>query len=275
MNIYITGASGFIGGNLVKFYRDQGHNVFEHQRAFDLTDKLSSFKPDLIFNSAAEIYSIDKMWSSNVEMTKLCLDYCKKFPDTSFVHIGSSSEYGYNYSRATNETDAINPDDMYAGTKGIATMLCQTYGKVYKTDVVTIRPYSLYGPGERPHRLFPNLWKSFMLDKPMNLVQGVHDFCYIDDFINAVDIIVTSDRSRRHPGEIINVSSGVETTNMEVLKIFRHVTGKQGNITILDKFVTPSVWKCDNTKIKLRYGWNHKISLEEGVKLFLERANYE
>lgn len=271
MKIFITGSTGFIGSNLVKFYKD--HDVFEFQRYMDVGAKLYYFNPDLIINCAAEIYDKDRMWKTNVEMTRECLEYCKAFPNTQMIHLGSSSEYGYSYSRATMESDALNPVDMYAGTKGIASMLCETYGNVYKTDVVTLRPYSPYGPGERPHRLFPNLWRSFKLDQPMDLVLGVHDFCYIDDFISAVDIVVNS--PKRQPGEILNVSSGVQSSNVEVLEAFRAATGKPGVVNILNKFVTPTTWRCDNTKIKLKYGWSPKINLKQGVELFLERAHYE
>lgn len=271
MKIFITGSTGFIGQNLVQFYKD--HDIFEFKRYMDIGAKLDYFKPDLIINCAAEIYDRDSMWRTNVEITRECLEHCKEYPNTTMIHLGSSSEYGYSFSRATMESDAINPVDMYAGTKGIATTLCQTYGHVFKTDVVTLRPYSPYGPGERPHRLFPNLWRSFKLNRPMDLVLGVHDFCYIDDFVEAVDTVVKSDR--RHPGEVLNVSSGVQTSNVEVLETFRKVTGLQGNVNIVNKFVTPTVWRCDNTKIKLRYGWSPKTSLEQGVKLFLERGKYE
>ncbi len=271
MKIFITGSTGFIGQNLVQFYKD--HEVFEYQRYMNIEGKLDYFKPDLIINCAAEIYDKAAMWKANVELTKSCLDHCVENPDTTMIHLGSSSEYGYSYSRATMESDALNPVDMYAGTKGIASLLCETYGNVYKTDVVTIRPYSPYGPGERPHRLFPNLWRSFKLDRPMDLVLGVHDFCYIDDFVSAVDTVVNS--PKRQPGEILNVSSGVQTTNVEVLETFRKITGKPGVVNIVNKFVTPTTWRCDNTKIKLKYGWSPKISLEKGVELFLERAHYE
>ncbi len=271
MKIFITGSTGFIGQNLVQFYKD--HDVFEFKRYMNIEGKLDYFKPDLIINCAAEIYDKEKMWSANVELTKTCLDHCLERPSTAMIQLGSSSEYGPDYSRATMETDTLNPVDMYAGTKGIASTLCQTYGNVYKTDVTVIRPYSPYGPGERPHRLFPNLWKSFKLNRPMNLVMGVHDFCYIDDFVEALDTVVQSDR--RHPGETLNVSSGIETNNLQVLEAFKKVTGLEGNVTIDEKFVTQRTWRCDNTKIRLRYGWSPKTSLEQGIKLFLERANYE
>lgn len=270
MKIFITGASGFIGGALAKFY--SAHDVYCFHRNENISERLSYFKPDTIINSAAEIYDAEKMWDSNVLLTKSCLDYQKDNPDVSMIQIGSSSEYG-SVTRPTMETDPVNPTDMYSGTKGIASLLCQTYGLVYKSDVIIMRPYSPYGPGEKPHRLFPNLWRSFKLNKPMNLVNGVHDFCYIDDFVRAVDIVLTS--SRRKAGEILNVSNGCQYTNYEVLKIFQKVTGKEGNVQLIDKFVTQPIWQCDNTIIKIRYGWLPQYNLEQGIAKFLEQAHYE
>lgn len=270
MKIFITGSSGFVGNSLVNFYEDD--DVFKYKRE-NLVSRLEYFKPDLIINTAAEIYNASKMWDSNVLLTKDCLDYCVKNNNTTLIHIGSSSEYGPNYKRPTNETDALDPIDMYSGTKGIATTLCQTYGRTHSLDVTVIRPYSLYGPGEKPHRLFPNLWLSFKKGSHVNLINGVHDFCYIDDFVQAVDVVVKSDK--RIAGDILNVSSGVETTNYEVLKTFQKVSEKQGNVTFVNKFGTQKTWQSDISKIKNKYGWKPKVLLEEGVKLFLERAYYE
>lgn len=270
MKIFITGSTGFIGQNLVKFYKNQ--EIFEFKRYMNINEKLAYFNPDVIINCAAEIYDKEKMWDANVLLTKSCLDFCVKKTDTILIQLGSSSEYG-KANKPTKETDPIDPTDMYAGTKGIATLMCQTYSKSYGIDVTIIRPYSLYGPGERPHRLFPNLWKSFKLNHPMNLVMGVHDFCYIDDFVDAIDLVIQS--KNREPGDILNVSSGVESSNLEVFKLFQKITGVLGNVTLLDKVVTQPVWQSNIDKIKSKYNWQPKNSLETGIKLFLERANYE
>lgn len=270
MKIFITGSTGFLGQNLVKYY--SGNTVFEYRRYMDVLGKLDYVKPDLIINCAAEIYAAEKMWNSNVKLVKDCLDYVKENPSTQFIQIGSSSEYGpVDY--ATDENCPIQPLDMYAATKGAATLLCQGVARTYNLDIQIIRPYSLYGPGERPHRLFPNLWKSFILGSPMSLTAGVHDFCYIDDFISGVECVRTS--NQREPGEIVNISNGSMVTNDHVLSIFQQITGKKGNVEMIGRFTTPTVWQANITKITKKFGWAPQYNMETGVKKFIEAAYYE
>jgi nucleoside-diphosphate-sugar epimerase len=271
MKIFITGASGFIGGNLQKHYRAQEHDTFAHKRWMDAGAKLDWFKPDLIVNCAAEIYNPDDMWTPNVELVKQCLDYQREHP-CQMIQFGSSSEYG-EYDRATREADPITATDLYSTTKGIATMLCQTYGQQYGNDVVVIRPYSPYGPGEKPHRLFPRLWRAFKSNEPMTLVNGVHDFCYIDDFVQAVDVIANN--PSRTPGEIVNVSTGVQTTNHDVYNIFKKITGRAGAVTLKDDWVTPNVWCANIHKVTNKFNWQPQYTIEQGIEKFLSEANYE
>jgi nucleoside-diphosphate-sugar epimerase len=117
MKIFITGSTGFVGRNLIEYYKD--HEVFEHKRYMDLGAKLEYFKPDLIINCAAEIYDPAEMWIPNVLWTQECLEFIKATPNTKMIQIGSSSEYGP-MPRASKETDRINPVDMYQATKGAA-----------------------------------------------------------------------------------------------------------------------------------------------------------
>jgi UDP-glucuronate 4-epimerase len=271
MKIFITGATGFIGSNLSSYFSH--YDVKPHIRnELDLKTQLDLFQPEWIINCAAEIYDQNQMWSANVELTKSCLDWIKQNSLTKMIQIGSSSEYGpCDY--PTSELDSIKAKDMYGVTKGIASKLCRVYAETYKLDVVVVRPYSPYGPGERPHRLFPKLWQSFKLNRPMQLVNGVHDFCYIDDFVKAIDVIMNS--KNRIPGDYINVSSGVQTTNKEVYDYFKNITGLKGAVTLIDKFCTPKVWQANISHVQHHYGWNPTTSVEDGIRQFLIKANYE
>jgi nucleoside-diphosphate-sugar epimerase len=107
----------------------------------------------------------------------------------------------------------------------------------------------------------------------MELVMGVHDFCYIDDFVNGIDSVLKS--NCRTPGELINISSGVQSSNSDVLEAFRQATGKEGAVTLINKFVTPSMWKADVSHVKNKYHWQPKYSLLDGVTRMIGIANYK
>jgi nucleoside-diphosphate-sugar epimerase len=268
MRICITGSTGFIGSNLAKYY--VAHDVYLYKRGQNLIKSLELFKPDIIVNCAAEIYNPTKMWESNYDLVRQCLEYTRN-NDCKMIQIGSSSEYG-RCIEATTEMSQLNPIDEYSRSKAKASELCLFYAKEFKAKTYIVRPYSPYGPGEKQHRLFPSLWKSFMLNKEMQLTMGTHDFCYIDDFVEGVNCVVENDVAI---GEIFNISSGKEYSNVEVLNIFKKVTGKLGNVKLVNKMPTPQHWLCDNTKMKKLFGWEPFYSLEEGVQKFIEVSRYE
>jgi UDP-glucuronate 4-epimerase len=272
MKIFITGANGFIGKNFCEYY--QNETVYPYYRG-DLAAELADFAPDVILNSAAEIYQSHLMWDSNVLLTRQCLEYVRQNPKTAMIQIGSSSEYG-SVDRATCELDPIRPSDMYQATKGISTLLCQGYAHTYQLDVVIIRPYSVYGKHEKPHRLFPRLWRAFMLQEPMTLYQGWHDFIYIVDFMNGVNRILGASNRRR--GDIVNLGTGRQFSNFDVADAFEKVLGSTAPITRVDKLnkqFESTTWVCDVGYAQEEYGVRCEFDLHEGIRHFIDSASYE
>lgn len=271
MKIYFTGSNGFIARNLCEFYED--HELYRHEKGDDINASLNSFRPDAIIHCAAEIYKPELMWESNVVLTHDVLEYVKNNPSTRLIYIGSSSEYG-KISRASRETDPINPVDMYQATKGVGTILCQGYAQQYKLPITVTRVYSVYGQYEKPHRLFPQLWKAFKLDKPMKLNQGYHDFIYINDVVKGIDILL---KDSNPCGDIVNLGSGIQYSNLEVLKCFEFITKKSAPVEFVEtmaKNFESNIWLCDTSYAYEKYKFRTEYSLENGIKDFLTKAFY-
>lgn len=268
MKILITGGTGFIGRNLVEYY-SKDHLVIETRRGDDITQVLDTHNPDVIINCAAEIYKPELMFESNIVIVQKFLDWLVRNSKTKMIQLGSSAEYGP-MPRASNETDRINPVDAYQGTKGAATVMCQGYARQYKLDIQIARVYSAYGRYEKSHRLFSRLYNAFINHEPMQLYAGYHDFIYIKDFVRGIDTLVNSPVSH---GDIINFGSGQQHSNLQVLEFWKYVTGKTAPITYTDtmaKEFESSVWVCDTTYAKKKYGFEVRYSLEQGIRDLIE-----
>lgn len=276
MKIFITGATGFIGQNLVDYYTRRGHEVYAFRRDEVLTECLDDFAPDAIINSAAEIYDPECMFEPNIVMVQTILEYVRKCEQLCrLVQIGSSSEYGpTDYSTAENEL--LKPVDYYQGTKGAATLMCQGWARHFDLPVWIVRPYSVYGPGEREHRLFPRLYRAFTKNEPMTLYQGHHDFIYINDFVRGIDLVLQT--WNLAPGEIVNFGSGFQTSNFDLLDLWIKVTGNKeapvAKVAEMRKAFENTVWICDIAK-SFKLGFDCEYNLETGIRDFLLKAKYD
>ena len=74
MKIFITGSTGFVGQNLVEYYTNRGHEVYQFHRDQYLQECLERFEPDAIINSAAEIYDYEHMFEPNILMVQTILE---------------------------------------------------------------------------------------------------------------------------------------------------------------------------------------------------------
>lgn len=276
MKIFITGSTGFVGQNLVEYYTQRGHEVYTYRRDEHLHESLHKFKPDAIINSAAEIYDYQYMFEPNILMVQTILEYVRECEQwCCVVQIGSSSEYGPT-DHSTAEDELLKPVDYYQATKGAATLMCQGWARLHHLPIWIVRPYSVYGPGERPHRLFPRLYRAFNYDEPMTLYQGHHDFIYINDFVRGIDLVL------QHwdlaPGEIVNFGSGIQTSNFDLLDTWTKITGKTdapvAKVAEMKKAFENNVWVCDTAK-SFKLGFDCEYNLETGIRDFLIKANYD
>jgi nucleoside-diphosphate-sugar epimerase len=273
-NILITGSNGFVGKNLVEFYNSK-YNVITYTRSDNLEEILSINKPEIIINCAAEIYNEENMFSSNLELTHKLINYVIK-TKSKLIHIGSSSEYGRK-EYPSSEKDRLDPTTPYEATKGAATLMCVGYAKYYKLPIVVARPYSVYGKYEKDYRLFTSIYNAYINNKKMTLYDGYHDFIYIKDFINGLDILLNSD-NEKISGDVVNFGSGIQYSNYDVLMIFNSIFGYIPDcIEVNKKMIKPfesSIWLCDTRYSKEKYNFETQFLLKEGVLDLLKERGY-
>jgi nucleoside-diphosphate-sugar epimerase len=263
--VVITGANGFVGSSLVKFLEKE-MQVFPFTRKNSMSE-IVDIEPEYIIHCAAEVYNKDLMFDSNVILTYELLELSKNLPSLEhFVYIGSSSEYGRK-SCPISEDDVLKPDSIYEGTKACGTMLTRAYGKTYGFMTSIIRPFSLYGPKEPQRKFIPRLYDCFVTNTSMNISPGVHDWIYIDDFVEGIKLVMVN---AKETGEYYHFGTGIQHTNLEVFKLFSIVMDKTLDYTLVNTAagsagIDSNSWVANAEKVLKQFNWSPKHTLKEGL----------
>lgn len=195
MKILVTGRNGFIARHLVPVL--DKHEICTTGREDDLVQILNNFKPEMIFHLAAELSDDSKMFETNVCQTLTILEWMRNNLETKLILFGSSSEYGRS-DKPRSESDPLNPDTIYEGTKAAASMLARAWSKTWGLKITLIRPFTIYGPDEKPTKLTQILFRKYHDNSVLKLTEGVHDYMYIDDFVNATCLVAFWEESENY-----------------------------------------------------------------------------
>jgi nucleoside-diphosphate-sugar epimerase len=263
--VLITGIGGLIGSHLKTACEDQGYTVHGTTRADSIESTvklLRQVNPAYIFHTAAELVDESKMFCTNVSLTHAILHYSKsaKASLKRLVIVGSSSEYGRK-AEPMAEHMPLEPETIYEGTKAAATMLARSFSMTYDIPTLVIRPFTVYGSGEKPSKFIPLL---LALPDKIRLSEGVHDYVYIDDFVRILLELVSSCNK---VFDLVNIGTGKQTSNLELVRTVERLTG---HIFYMEpaqaKPYDSSSWVCDTEYLRNSYGLAATTPLEQGLK---------
>ena len=167
---------------------------------------------------------------------------------------------------------SLEPETIYEGTKAAATMLARSFSITYGIPILIIRPFTVYGPGEKPSKFISLL---LALPDKIRLSEGVHDYVYIEDFVR---ILLEVMSSCKRLFDIVNIGTGKQTTNLEVVQTVERLTGHIFSMEPAQaKPYDSSSWVCDTEYLRTTYGLTANTTLEEGLKYtirFLNNGTY-
>ncbi len=216
--------------------------------------------------------SFHRYVTNNLQVTQRLLEESKGNKLKRFVYASSSSVYGDlpplpgETTAILNEEMACKPRSPYGVTKLAAENLCQLYHQEYKLPTVSLRFFSVYGPGQRPDMAFNRFCHSILHDAAMSIYgdgKQVRDFTYVDDVVEIITLSLTNPEA---VGQIINVGGGSPATLMEAVTILEEISGKICPKTYLERqkgdvFST----RADTAKLERIFGVKPRIPLREGL----------
>jgi len=135
------------------------------------------------------------------------------------------------------------------------------------------KPFSGYGEDQETSYPVPAIaLRAAKKENPFEVwgtgKQG-RDFVHIDDIIDFIEILM----DKVHDGSAYNIGSGKLTTFLELIDVFTSFAGYKPAIKpLLDKPVGVQSRYGDPTLVREKFGWEPKISLEEGMRRVYEAA---
>lgn len=276
MRQIICGAGGFLGSALRKYFEDKGDKVtiLPVEMLYDINgmhELLRDGDPYYIYYLAAygNLHGqSDIREQYQVAVIKL-LNLLEATKDTlceSFVTAGTTSEYG---NKTVNMTEdlILNPETHYGAAKAAGTHLAQVWAKRQGLPIIVFRPASITGVGEQSIHLIPTLISSCLFNQVIPFIgEPMHDYINVFDVCSALDIL--SQNAWKYKGQIFNVGTSKQTSNLEVKDMIEHITGEKVKISTSAK-INPDnisqVWIADSSKLRT-LGWKPKVTLMESLK---------
>lgn len=297
MRYLVTGATGFVGANLVRRLLDDGHAVHAivrresgNWRTDSLADKIALHRADLADAEATRRAVEQANPEAVIHLANAGLYGGMSAPDDeyvrvnilglvnlaaacggrslgAFVNVGSSSEYGVK-SAPMDEADRCEPQNVYGVTKLAATCYASLLARTGALPAVTLRLFSPFGPYDEPKRLVTSVALHLLRGSQPTLANpdAVRDYVHVDDVVEA--LLAAVPRAAAHAGEVYNVGSGQQATARTVVEAIARAVGvpapSEWGAAAPRPWESP-VWQAAILKAGRDLGWQPRVTLEQGI----------
>jgi CDP-glucose 4,6-dehydratase len=302
---FVTGATGLVGGWLVRRLLDQGADVVCLVRDWvpgselvrsrlvestkvvrgDVRDQatlervLGEYEIGTVIHLAAQtIVTIANRnpvstWETNVQGTWALLEACRRTPTVQQIVMASSDKaYGDHDSLPYDENTPLRGRHPYDASKSCSDIISQAYAVSYNLPVVVTRCGNFYGGGDLNwNRIVPGTIRSILRgQRPVIRSDGqyVRDYFYVED--GAAVYMMLAERLAENPdlaGRAFNFSNETQVTVIEMAEKI---------LALMDSGLKPDVRNEATNEIRHQYlsaararrelDWRPLFTLDEGLR---------
>lgn len=308
--ILVTGCAGFIGSHVCTLLLSKGHKVigidnfdpfyprpvkernldaFRSHPQFsfyeiDITEGLEEVKGK---NIKAVIHLAAKAGvrpsiedpagyiKANITGTQKVHEFMLERSISKLVFASSSSVYGNNEKKPFSEEDNVdNPISPYAFTKKAGELMNYTFHHLYNIDVINLRFFTVYGPGQRPDLAIHKFIKNIANDKPVVLFGDggtARDYTYIDDTVSGIFNALQYCLNNTGLYTTVNLGNNRPVKLKDLVDTIYAVMGKEKNL-VYDAMQPGDVeiTFADIRKAESLFGYKPATNLETGVGKFID-----
>lgn len=287
MRIVITGATGFIGSNLIKKIDTKKNKILcisrkRHKNKNNVKwikcslsednkykKQISNFNAEVVIHLAWEgIPNLSKKnCTKNLSISKKFLNcflnskHCKKI-----IISGTCYEYKNNIG-SCNERSKIEKKKFFSTTKTNLRRWVEDKVKKKKIKLYWLRIFYAYGSEQRKDSLIPTCIRSIKMNKEPQIknLHNINDFIFVEDISNAIKNFIY----KRIDSGIYNVGSGRPVSILKVIKtIYKIFQPKKQNVKLQKKILINNKQKfwANLKKIKKNTGWQPRYDIYKGIK---------
>lgn len=291
-SVFLTGATGFIGGRLTRRLLAAGAAVSAltlpdeaallpaGARALigDITDSatvteaLRAVRPAVVIHLAAigitqPHLPLDVAFRVNVGGTINVLQAAREVGVQRVVMAGSSYEYG-----ARRGAEGLDPFNAYSASKVAAWACARAAYNTWGAPVVWLRLFQVYGPGQRNAALVPAAIRAALrgADFPMTGGDQQRDFIFVDDVVDGFLAVLTAPQVGGCAFDL-----GTETLRRvrDVVALIWQLTGARGQMRPGALPYRPGevpAIPANAARTHQVLGWQAQVTLEEGLQKTIE-----
>jgi len=296
MKILITGATGFIGKNLVNKLSNEGNQIFitllpnennpfienkiidfvlDGDYMLKLITFLSENAIDGIIHLASVVQSgdhkseeVSHLIDTNIKFSVIVLESAVKANVNWFINTGT---YWQHYNN-----EDYSPVNLYAATKQAFMDIAKFYWQTEKIKFCTIKLFDTYGPNDTRPKIF-NLWEKVAKNQEsldMSKGEQIIDISHIDDIISAFTLLVNhlnNQNNNNQNGAEYAVKAENRFTLKQLAHIYEETLGVKLNINWGARAYREREVMIPWDNCSVVPGWKPKINISEGIKKINEK----
>jgi nucleoside-diphosphate-sugar epimerase len=306
MKILVTGAAGFIGSHTAERLQQEGYEVIGVDNFSDYYNvSLKKINAESLYKKGIEVIKMDlreagdykllpsdfdfilhfaaqpgissestfeEYFSNNVIATQHLIKFAENCSHLKhFFNISTSSVYGLEATFP--ETVAPKPASWYGVSKLSAEQLVLAKSRGKELKASSIRLFSVYGPRERPEKLYTKLIACGMKDEVFPIFEGsekhLRSFTYVGDIVEG--ILKAIQKHEILDGEIINLGAVEEHKTQQGIEMVEQLLGKKIKLEVKPKRQGDQSRTLANIqKAKKLLGYEPKTTLKEGLRQQVE-----
>lgn len=296
MKILVTGATGFVGKNLIRVL-EREHEIHilvrpeSHWQSLGV-QHVVEFSGDIILLSnymqqneiegvvhLASLYiaehkpeQIEDIVLSNIYLGTALLEACKLSGIKWFLNTGTIWQ-NYNVEE---RSDVYNPVNLYAASKQAFITMAKYYCETSDVKFCTLKLCDTYGSNDTRRKIFALFRQISESGETLYMSPGEQklDIIHIDDVVSGFFKMIDLISSDSNINEEYVLTSGSHIPLKQLADRFSSITGLPLNIKWGGRpyrqreVMTPYI----GTPVP---GWQCRVSLEEGIKLFMTKSSLQ